>query len=235
MAASQTPDAGAPKARKRSRWGRRLLIVIVLFAIAGFALTRYAMRQQGPPPSVFQMTLEQNYPMIAKAMSVVASQTPGGASMPKNQLLGLVAKSGFERLDGESLLLLVRLRSQLADSSNTVGCAALWSGDNRNLVPAIEALPDHQQQLWARMFGQTAAAVANGMPVTPAPTPEQFQSALGRIIASLQPAEVEQIKGVVEDPSHQTAADECNAARTLYQAMLKANRIDVAVVARGLL
>jgi hypothetical protein len=233
MAANQTLGAGAPKVRKRSRWGRRLLIVIVLFALAGFALTRYAMQRQGP--SVFQVTLEQSYPNIAKAMDTVAMRTPGGASMTASQLMGAAAISGFRSFDDQSLMNFTMLRSELAQQSDAATCASLWSGNPQNLVPAIEALPDDQQRQWAELFDRAAVATMNRAPSPPPPSPVVFQQAMNRVVGGVSASDAQLLKSVLEDPQHQTQTDQCSAARALYAAIEHANHDDAITITRGML
>ncbi len=233
MAATQRPGAGAPKVRKRSRWGRRLLIVIVLFALAGFALMRYAMQRQGP--SVFQATLEESYPNVAKAMDSVARRSPDGASMTASQLMSAAAVSGFRGLDDQSLMNFTTLRSELAAQSDVTTCAGLWSGNPQNLVPAIEALPDDQQRQWAELFDRAAVAAMNGAPGLPAPSPAAFQQSMNRIVGQMSSSDAQLLKQVLEDPQHQTPANQCAAARAFYGAITRGNQTDVVTITRGML
>jgi hypothetical protein len=236
MAANQTLGAGgAPKVRGRSRWGRRLLFVIVLFAVAGFVMTRYAMQRQGPPRSVFQATLEQSYPNIAKAMDTVAMRTPNGAAMTASQLMSAAAISGFRSLDDQSLMNFTVLRSELALQSDVATCAGLWSGNPQNLVPAIEALPDDQQRQWAELFDRAAVATINRAPSPPAPSPAAFQQAMNRAVGGMSSSDAQLLNSVLEDPQHQAPADQCAAARALYAAIEHANHDDAVTITRGML
>jgi hypothetical protein len=234
MAANQTVSAGAPKVRRRSRWGRRLLIVIVLFAIAGFALTRYVMQQQGPQPSVFRATLEQGYPNIVKAMSINDANVPGGKMNP-DEVLRFTAKDGLQRLDDASIAKLVQLRARLAGEADQRTCAALWSGDRMNLVPAIESLPDDQQRQWATLFDQAAAAVVNNAPRRPAPTAEQYQEAFNRTMVGIDPADFQLIESAAAQSNASSPPDECKAARIFYGRLAQMNNDDALVVTRATL
>jgi hypothetical protein len=233
MAANQTPGAGAPKVRKRSRWGRRVLIVVVLFAIAGFALMRYAM-QQGPPASVFQTTLEQSYPNLVKAMSIKGTDAAGGKTNP-DEVLRITAKDGLQRLDDSSITTLIQLRSELAAGADQKTCAALWSGDNMNLVPAIESLPDDQQRQWATLFDQAAVAVANNAPPRPAPTAAQYQEAFNRTLVGIDPADFQLIESAVTQSNASSPADQCKAARIFYRRLAQMNNDDALTVTRATL
>jgi hypothetical protein len=233
MAANQIPAATVQSRRKR-RWGRKLLLLMVLVS-AGYVLTRYATRRAGAPESVFQTTLEDGYPQIVKAMSVVALQSPGTASMPVTDVLRVVATEGFRRLDDQSLLRLTSLRADLAQQSDLAICAGLWSGDPPNLVPAIETLPDAQQREWAQLFDQAAIATINHTALLPAPSPAQFQLALNRTVAAMPSADFDLIKSVLDDPRHKSQDIECQAARTLYAAIERGNQDDAVTIARGLI
>jgi hypothetical protein len=235
MAANQTVGAGGAKVRRRSRWGRRLLIVVALFAIASFALTRYAVQHEGPAPWVFQATLEQSYPNIAKAMDSVAMRSPDGASMIASQLLSAAAISGFRSLDDQSLMNFTTLRSEPTQQSDVATCAGLWSGNPLNLVPAIEALPDDQQRQWAELFDRAAVATINRAPSPPAPSPAAFQQAMNRAVGGMSASDAQLLNAVLEDPRHQTSADQCAAVRALYGAMTRANRDDAVTITQGML
>jgi len=139
------------------------------------------------------------------------------------------------RLDDQSLLKLTSLRADLAQRSDVATCAALWSGDSVNLVPAIETLPDDQQRQWAQLFDQAAMATANGVPVQSAPTPAQFQAALNRIMAGLPPSDIEAVSAAVHNPAHPSPEQECEAVRAFYGRLVHANPGDAVVITRGLL
>jgi hypothetical protein len=230
MPAKQTPNATAPQ--RRPRWGRRLLLVIVIFVVAGFALTEYAVRNP-PASSTFQTTLEQGYANISKAAVITAGQVPGGQSMPADEVFRATAHGGLQRLDDASISTLIRLRADLAVRADPKTCAALWSGDNLNLIPAIESLPDDQQQAWAQLFDQAAAATVNNMPIRPAPSPEQYQEAFNRTMAGLEPSEFEEIESVVTSPEHQSRRDQCIAARLFYGRLNQMNNADALIVTRS--
>ena len=234
MAASQTLGAGAPKARKRSRWGRRLLIVIVLFALAGFLLMRYAMQAQ-QQPSPFEAELDRSYPNVKRAMKTVAASLPNGSSLPDSQLMAIVARTGFQRLDDQSILDLIALRAQLAQESDVETCAGLWSGDAPAMIPAIEALPDDQQRQWGQLLDRAALATINNSPAMPIPSNEVLQAALNRASAKLSPADVELLRTMLGQPGNQASSDRCRAARIVWGAMLTAPRNDAVTIARALI
>ena len=230
MPANRTPNVTAPK--RRSRWGRRLMLVIVLCVAAGFALTWYAIRN-APAPSTFQTTLEQGHANISKAAVITAARVSGGQSMPADEVFRASAKEGLKRLDDASIMTLIRLRADLAARTDPKTCAALWSGDNLNLVPAIEALPDDQQQQWAELFDQAAAATVNNAPIRSAPSAEQYQVAFNRTMAGLGPSEFEEIEGTVTNPDHQTVRDQCIAARLFYGRLGQMSNADAVIVTRS--
>jgi hypothetical protein len=230
MPANQTSRMTAT--RRRSRWGRRLLLVIVLFLVAGFALTEYAVRNASPP-SAFQTTLEQGYANISKAAVITGAQIPGSQSMPADEVFRATAAQGLQRLDDPSIMTLIRLRADLADRTDPKTCAALWSGDNVNLVSAIESLPDDQQQEWAQLFDQAAAATVNNVPIRQAPSPEQYQEAFNRTMAGLGPSEFEEIENAVANPDDQSPRDECIAARLFYGRLKQMSNADALIVTRS--
>jgi hypothetical protein len=163
--------------RRRRRW-RRVGLVIALGALAGFALVWYAV--QGGRQPVFDATLEGAYPDISRAMQAVAATTPDGASMSSGDLFRIVTRSGFRRLDDQSVLEFVQLRANLAQTDDAATCAELWSGNTRNLVPAIEAQPNDQQRQWAELFDHAALATINNLPIMPSPTADLLE--LGKIL-----------------------------------------------------
>jgi hypothetical protein len=222
-----------------SRWGRRLLFVVILGLVGGFALTRYEMRQATvpiPPLSVFQATMEQAYPTIVSAAKLTASQIPGGELMPAGQLMSAAASSGFRRLDDASLVEMVLLSAELAQRADTETCAMLWSGGpGEAIVPAIEQLPANQQHKWARIFDHAALATIEGLPLRPAPTAAEFQAALNRTMLRSSQSDLNAIKAMVEDPNHQGASQKCDAARGMYAALLRTDYADAVTIERGLL
>ena len=234
MPANETENTivTTPPRRKR-HWGRRLLFLIFL-VFAGLVAARYVARRAATE-SVFQAALEDGYPQIAKAMSVVAVQTPNAAAMPVADLLRVVAAQGFQRLDDQSMLTLTNLRADLAQQSDVATCAGLWSGDPSNLVPAIETLPDDQQRQWAQLFDQAAVATINHAPIRPVPSPQQFQVALNRTVAAMPAADLDVVKSVLDDPAHQSQDTQCQAARALYFAIQRANHDDAVTIARSLI
>jgi hypothetical protein len=227
--------------RKRSRWGRRLLFVIILGLVGGFALTRYEMPQVAqqmaqnvPPQSVFQASLVQAYPTIAQATRQIASKTPGGGST--NQLVSAAATDGFRRLDDAWLAKLVWLSAELANRADTQTCAMLWSGgEGAAIVPAIEQLPVDQQRKWARIFDRAALASVNNLPLRPAPSAAEFQAALSRTMLTATPDGLSAIKTMIDDPQHQSDAAKCAAVRAIYAGMMRANYADAITVERGLI
>jgi hypothetical protein len=98
-------------------------LVIVLGALAGFALVWYAV--QGEQQPVFDATLEGAYPDISRAMQAVAATTPDGASMSSGDLFRIVTRSGFRRLGDQSVLEFVQLRANLAQTDDAATCAEL--------------------------------------------------------------------------------------------------------------
>jgi hypothetical protein len=172
--------------------------MIVLGALAGFALVWYAV--QGEQQPVFDATLEGAYPDISRAMQAVAATTPDGASMSSGDLFRIVTRSGFRRLDDQSVLEFVQLRANLAQTDDAATCAELWSGNTRNLVSAIEAQPDDQQRQWAELFDHAALATINNLPIMPSPTADQLQVALSRTSAKLSRSDFDLVKSAVEDP-----------------------------------
>jgi hypothetical protein len=239
--AMQTTDKSTTRRPRRSRWGRRLLFVIIVGGVAGFALTRYEMRPVPVPIvtprlSVFQATMEQAYPTIVRAAKLTASQIPGGESMPAGQLMSAAASGGFRRLDDPSLAQLVLLSAELAQRADPETCAMLWSGGaGAAFVPAIEKLPADQQHKWARIFDHAALASIEGLPLRPPPTATEFQEALNRTMLRSPPSDLNAIKAVVEDGEHQDAAQKCDAARAMYAALLRTDYDDAVTIERGLL
>ncbi|HUA33422.1 MAG TPA: hypothetical protein VMA09_07445 [Candidatus Binataceae bacterium] len=224
---------------RRSRWGRRLLFVIILGLVAGFILTRYDMHpsaEGNQPESVFQATLVQSYPTISRATNQIASQAAGGSSMTASQLLTAAANDGFRRLDDASLGKLLWLSSELANRANTQSCAMLWSGGaGEAFVPAIEQLPVDQQRKWGRIYDRAALASINGLPVRRAPNPQDFQAALSRTMMYMPANDLNAIKAMINDPVHQSDAQKCAAVRAIYAGMMRADYADAITVERGLL
>ena len=157
----------------------------------------------------------------------------GSRSMPADEVFRATAADGLERLDDASIMTLIRLRAELADRARPKACAALWSGDNVDLVAAIESLPDDQQQQWAELFDRAAAATVNHTPIRPAPSAEQYQEAFNRTMAGLGPSEFEEVASTVTNPDHQTARDQCIAARLFYGRLKQMSNADALIVTRS--
>ena len=180
--------------------------------------------------------MEQAYPTIVGAAKVTASQIPGGDSMPPGQLVSVAASSGFRRLDDASLAKLAWLSAELANRADTATCAMLWNGGaGQAIVPAIEELPVDQQRKWARIFDRAALATVSGLPVRPAPSPAEFQSALSRAMLRSSSSELGAIKAVIDDPDHQSETQKCEAVRGIYAAMMRADYADAITIQRALL
>ena len=193
------------------------------------------MVRTAPPTSTFQATLEQGYPNISKAAVITVGKIPGNQSMSADEVYRATARDGLQRLDDASLMTLIRLRADLANRADLKACAALWSGDNANLVPTIETLPDDQQHQWAELFDQAAAATVNGIPIRPAPSASDYQQAFNRTMVGLGPSEFEQIEASVTKPDSQSPQDRCIAARLFFGRLSQMNNADALIVTRATL
>src|SRR5208337_3996615 len=194
--------------------------------------------QRGPQasltPSPFQRAMERDYKKLFEATIIVGAQAPNGSAMPTDQLLALASRDGLQRLDDAEILELIRLRSELVRRADTTSCAGIWSGAAvGKLIPAIEKLPADQQRQWAALFNRAAQATIDKVPVRPAPTQDQFQSALNRMVGRLPPPDLEAIDAAINDPAHQTPEQECSAVRGFYSAMARCKRADAVTVARA--
>lgn len=179
--------------------------------------------------------MERNYQNVFAAAMIIGAQTPNGASIPLERLLALTSRDGLQRLDDPSIGNLIRLRSEFANSGDTVTCAGIWSGSTGNLVPAIEKLPTDQQRQWADLFNQAALAIMQRVPARPAPAPDQFQPALNRMLTGLPQTDFEAINTAIQRSSPLTPVQECDAARAFYRALTRANPADAIVVARTMM
>jgi hypothetical protein len=188
------------------------------------------------PIPAFQQEMQLNYEDLFKAAIITGVQDRKGTSMSLEQLLAAANRNGLQRLNDQWIGELIPLRAQLANRANTRTCASLWSGSvDRGFVPAIEALDPQQQRLWALVFDQAARAVINRAPIRPAPTPEQYQPALTRIVSKMAPSDLEDLNAALSDSSHVTPDQECGAARGLFTAVARANRADALTVTRAML
>jgi len=194
--------------------------------------------QRGPQasltPSPFQRAMERDYKNLFEATIIFGAQAPNGSAMPTDQLLALASRDGLQRFDDAEILELIRLRSELVRRADTTTCAGIWSGAAvGKLVPAIEKLPADQQRQWAALFNRAAQATIDKVPVRPAPTRDQFQSALNRMVGRLPPLDLEAIDAAINDPARLTPEQECSAVRVFYGAITRANRADAVTVARA--
>jgi hypothetical protein len=191
--------------------------------------------QAAATPSVFASAMQNDYKNIFEAALLTGAQAPNGQSMPVEQLLALASRDGLQRLDDRSIDDLVHLRLELAQRSDTATCAGIWSGSiARNLVPAIEKLPADQQRQWASIFNSAAQATINKTPIRPAPTPDQYQPALSRMLNGVPPDDLQAINSAI-DARNLSADQECHAVRAFYGGMVHANPADRIMVARALL
>jgi len=213
-------------------------VALAMLMTPVFRANLYASEPSGAPskPSVFQKTLESNYQNIFEATIIAGAQAPDGGSMPLDRLLALASRDGLQRLDDGSIFNLIYLRSELAERTDVVTCAGIWSGQIAGtLVPAIESLPADQQREWAQLLNQLALATINKVPVRPAPTPDQYQKALNRMRAAMPVRDRDAVDSAVTDSAHSTPAQECEAMRAFYNGLLRTRHADAVTVARGLL
>ncbi len=218
-------------------WARWLPIAAGISAIlvSGTPVSIAAGPQNAATPSVFASAMQNDYRNIFEAALLTGVQAPNGQSMPLDQLLALSSRDGLQRLDDGSISDLVRLRQELAQQSDTAPCAGIWSGSiARNLVPAIEKLPDDQQRQWAAIFNRAAEATINKVPIRPAPTPDQYQPALNRMLSGVSPADLQAINSAI-DSTNLSPDQECSAVRAFYGGMVRANPADAVMIARALL
>jgi len=184
----------------------------------------------------FQQEMQVNYRDLFEAAIITGAQDPNGASMPLERLLAAASRDGLQRLGDQSIAELIRLRSELADRADLSTCAGLWSGSMaRGFVPAVESLPPQRQREWAQLFDQAARATINRMPVRPAPTPDQYQPALTRMMSRLPPADLEALRSALDDSARLTPAQECKAVRVFYGALMRTNHADAVTLSRAML
>jgi hypothetical protein len=184
----------------------------------------------------FQQAMQVNYRDLFEAAIITGAQDPNGASMPLERLLAAASRDGLQRLNDQSIAELVRLRSELANRADLATCAGLWSGSMaRGFVPAVESLHPQQQREWAQLFDQAARATINRMPIRPAPTPDQYQPALTRMLSQLPPADLEAFKSALDDSAHLTPAQECKAVRVFCGALARTDHADAVTLSRAML
>jgi hypothetical protein len=211
------------------------LAIAAIFALSAGSYAQPAPRGSATP-SAFQAAMERNYKNLFEAALISGAQAPNGATMPLDRLLAMASRDGLQRLDDGSIGELIRLRSELVRQSDTATCAGIWSGSSGGgLVPAIKKLPAGEQQRWAALFNRAAQATIDRVPIRPAPTPDQYQPALNRMLSAVPPNDVDAINTAINGSGSATLEQECSAVRAFYGGMLRANPADAVVITRALL
>jgi len=193
----------------------------------------------GTAPTVFETSMQKGYPDIVEAMLTAGARAASAQHLDASQInatavIQLAAAQGFQRLDDPTLTSIVRLRSDFVAHADPEACAEMWSGGNNEvLVRAIEALPDDQQRQWAQLFDLAAIATIKNQPAVPPPPADQFNDAMGRLMATMSPADQATIEAMATSSSaNATPEQKCNAVRLFYGGLGKVSAADALTIAR---
>ena len=194
----------------------------------------------GTAPTVFETSMQKGYPDIVEAMLTAGARAATAEHLDASKInaaavVQFVAAQGFQRLDDPTLTSIVRLRSDFVAHADPEACAEMWSGGGNNevLVRAIEALPDDQQRQWAQLFDQAAIATIKNQPAVPPPPADQFNDAMGRVMATMSPADQATVEAIATNSSaNATPEQKCNAVRLFYGGLGKVSAADALTIAR---
>jgi hypothetical protein len=194
----------------------------------------------GTAPTVFETSMQKGYPDIVEAMLTAGARAANAQHLDASHInaaavVQLAAAQGFQRLDDPTLTSIVRLRSDFVAHADPEACAEMWSGGGNNevLVRAIEALPDDQQRQWAQLFDLAAIATIKNQPAVPPPPADQFDDAMGRLMATMSPADQATVEAMATSSSaNATPEQKCNAVRLFYGGLGKVSAADALTIAR---
>ena len=194
----------------------------------------------GTAPTVFETSMQKGYPDIVEAMLTAGARAANAQHLDASHIsaaavVQLAAAQGFQRLDDPTLTSIVRLRSDFVAHADPEACAEMWSGGGNNevLVRAIEALPDDQQRQWAQLFDLAAIATIKNQPAVPPPPADQFNDAMGRLMATMPPADQATVEAMATSSSaNATPEQKCNAVRLFYGGLGKVSAADALTIAR---
>ena len=184
--------------------------------------------------------MQKGYPDIVEAMLTAGARAANAQHLDASKInaaavVQFVAAQGFQRLDDPTLTSIVRLRSDFVAHADPEACAEMWSGGGNNevLVRAIEALPDDQQRQWAQLFDLAAIATIKNQPAVPPPPADQFNDAMGRLMATMSPADQATVEAMATGSSaNATPEQKCNAVRLFYGGLGKVSAADALTIAR---
>lgn len=195
--------------------------------------------ESGTTPTVFEAALQKGYPDIVEALLVAGARNANAQHIDASHIdaaavVKVAAVQGFQRLDDPTLTTVARLRAEFVRRADPQACAEMWSGGNNNvLVHAIESLPDDQQRQWAGLFDAAALATIKNQPAVPAPPQLQFNDAMGRLMATMPPADQASIKAMATSTSGSaTTEQKCNAVRLFYGGLEKVSAADALTITR---
>jgi hypothetical protein len=217
-----------------------LLVVIWIEVQRTYQLPGAVTNGLGTAPTVFETSLQKGYPDIVEAMLTAGARAANAQHLDASRInaaavVQFVAAQGFQRIDDPTLTSIVRLRSDFVAHADPEACAEMWSGGGNNemLVRAIEALPDDQQRQWAQLFDQAAIATIKNQPAVPPPPADQFDDAMGRLMATMSPADQATIEAMATSSSaNATPEQKCNAVRLFYGGLGKVSAADALAIAR---
>jgi hypothetical protein len=217
-----------------------LLIVIWIMVQRTNQLPDAVKNGVGTAPTVFETSMQKGYPDIVEAMLTAGARAANAQHLDASQInaaavVQLAAAQGFQRLDDQTLTSIVRLRSDFVAHADPEACAEMWSGGGNNemLVRAIEALPDDQQRQWAQLFDLAAIATIKNQPAVPPPSADQFNDAMGRLMATMSPADQATVEAMATSSSANAAPEQkCNAVRLFYGGLEKVSAADALIIAR---
>jgi len=222
-----------------------LIAVLALLAVLWVVVQRtYQMpgavtSEPGTASTVFETSMQKGYPDIVQAVLTAGAREANAEHIDASHIdsaavVRLAAEQGFQRLDDPTLMSIVRLRSDFVEHADPEACAEMWSGgDNDVLLRAIETLPDDQQRQWAQLFDTAAIATIKNQPAMPAPPADQFNAAMGRLIATMSPTDQAAVEAMATSNSaSETPAQKCNAVRLFYGGLEKVSSADAVTIAR---
>jgi len=220
-----------------------LIAVLALLAVIWVVVQRtYQMPgavTTGTARTVFETSMQKGYPDIVEAALVAGARAANAQHIDASHIdsaavVRLAAEQGFQRLDDPTLLSIVRLRSDFVEHADPEACSELWSGENSDvLVRAIETLPDDQQRQWAQLFDTAAIATIKNQPAMPAPPADQFNDAMGRLMATMSPTDQAAVEAMATSNSgNATAEQKCNAVRLFYSGLEKVSSADALTITR---
>jgi hypothetical protein len=217
------------------------LLVIVLIAVERNSKPPDAVTNgPGTAPTVFETSMQKGYPDIVEAMLTAGARAANAEHLDPSHIdaaavVQLAAAQGFQRLDDPTLTSIVHLRSDFIAHADPEACSEMWSGGGNNevLVRAIETLPDDQQRQWAQLFHLAAIATIKNLPAVPPPPADRFNDAMGRLMATMSPADQTTVEAMATSSSATaTAEQKCNAVRLFYGGLGKVSAADALTVAR---